>query len=144
MSHDIFDVVQRVSKQNESGAEGSVPGMKKVLSIRLTLMTPVKPMLVCTMCYCCLGNICISIWGFPQAEACKSIEMAMKKCPEGMFAELKYDGERVQIHVKGGEFQYFSRSLKSVTPHKVAHIKDYLPKACPHGNSMILDSEVRM
>ena len=44
---DSFDVVQRVSKQNESGAKGSVPGMKKVLSIRLTLMTPVKPMLVC-------------------------------------------------------------------------------------------------
>ena len=27
---------------------------------------------------------------------------------------------------------------------KVTHIKDYLPKACPHGDSMILDSEVLM
>ena len=25
---------------------------------------------------------------------------------------------------------------------QVAHIKDYLPKACPHGDSIILDSEV--
>ena len=25
---------------------------------------------------------------------------------------------------------------------QVAHIKDYLPKACPHGDSVILDSEV--
>ena len=24
------------------------------------------------------------------------------------------------------------------------HIKDYLPKACPHGDSMILDSEVSL
>ena len=75
-----------------------------------------------------------------------------------MFAEIKYDGERIQIHKKGDQFQYFSRSLKSVQAHKVrvytltfwshivslqvAHIKDYLPQACPHGDSMILDSEV--
>lgn len=25
---------------------------------------------------------------------------------------------------------------------QVAHIKDYLPQSCPHGDSMILDSEV--
>lgn len=39
-------------------------------------MTPVKPML---------------------AEACKSVEHAFKKCPNGMFSEIKYDGERVQV-----------------------------------------------
>ena len=27
---------------------------------------------------------------------------------------------------------------------QVAHIKDYLPQACPHGDSMILDCEVLM
>lgn len=54
-----------------------------------------------------------------QAEACKSVEMAMKKCPNGMLAEVKYDGERVQVHKKGNEFRYFSRSLKPVLPHKV-------------------------
>jgi DNA ligase-3 len=42
-------------------------------------MTPVKPML---------------------AEACKSVGMAMKKCPDGMYAEIKYDGERVQVNCK--------------------------------------------
>jgi len=36
-----------------------------------------------------------------------------------MYAEIKYDGERVQLHKKGNEFQYFSRSLKPVLPHKV-------------------------
>ncbi|CAJ0967635.1 unnamed protein product [Ranitomeya imitator] len=84
-------------------------------------MTPVQPML---------------------AEACKSIEYAMKKCPNGMYAEIKYDGERVQVHKNGDHFSYFSRSLKPVLPHKVAHFKDYIPKAFPGGNSMILDSEV--
>ena len=54
-----------------------------------------------------------------QAEACKSVEYAMKKCPNGMYSEIKYDGERVQVHKKGSEFRYFSRSLKPVLPHKV-------------------------
>lgn len=43
----------------------------------------------------------------------------MKKCPNGFYAEIKYDGERVQLHKKGDTFQYFSRSLKPVLPHKV-------------------------
>lgn len=40
-------------------------------------MTPIKPML---------------------AEACKSYAKAVSKCPSGMIVEIKYDGERVQIH----------------------------------------------
>ena len=36
-----------------------------------------------------------------------------------MYAEIKYDGERVQVHKNGDDFQYFSRSLKPVLPHKV-------------------------
>ena len=43
----------------------------------------------------------------------------MKKCPHGMYAEIKYDGERVQVHKLGEKFEYFSRSLKAVQPHKV-------------------------
>ncbi|XP_071369583.1 BRCA2-interacting transcriptional repressor EMSY-like [Centroberyx affinis] len=84
-------------------------------------MTPVQPML---------------------AEACKSIEYAMKKCPNGMYSEIKYDGERVQVHKNGDSFSYFSRSLKPVLPHKVAHFKEYIPQAFPGGHSMILDAEV--
>jgi len=36
-----------------------------------------------------------------------------------MYAEIKYDGERVQVHKQGDEFLYYSRSLKPVQPHKV-------------------------
>ncbi len=46
--------------------------------------------------------------------------MAMKKCPNGMYAEIKYDGERVQVHKQGGRFEFFSRSLKAVQAHKVS------------------------
>lgn len=55
-----------------------------------------------------------------QAEACKSVDMAMQKCPNGMLSEVKYDGERVQVHKMGSDFRYYSRSLKPVLPHKVS------------------------
>uniref|UniRef100_A0A096MKE9 DNA ligase n=1 Tax=Rattus norvegicus TaxID=10116 RepID=A0A096MKE9_RAT len=118
-SRNLQDVVERVL-HNEQEVEKD-PGRRRALSVQASLMTPVQPML---------------------AEACKSIEYAMKKCPNGMFSEIKYDGERVQVHKKGDHFSYFSRSLKPVLPHKVAHFKDYIPKAFPGGQSMILDSEV--
>lgn len=85
-----------------------------------------------------------------------------------MLAEVKYDGERVQVHKKGNEFRYFSRSLKPVLPHKVNIplrlsldflirkmytclfsfqvnlFKNYIPKAFPDGDDLILDSEILM
>ncbi|XP_014297382.1 DNA ligase 3 isoform X3 [Microplitis demolitor] len=79
-----------------------------------------------------------------EAEACTSVEMAMKKCPNGMLSEIKYDGERVQVHKQGSEFRYFSRSLKPVLPHKVNHFKEYIPKAFPDGDDLILDCEILM
>lgn len=39
-----------------------------------------------------------------------------------MYSEIKYDGERVQVHKNGDNFSYFSRSLKPVLPHKVSLI----------------------
>ncbi|XP_055982820.1 DNA ligase 3 [Sorex fumeus] len=116
-SRNLQDVVERVLRNQQENE----PGQRRVLSVQASLMTPVQPML---------------------AEACKSIEYAMKKCPNGMFSEIKYDGERVQVHKNGDHFSYFSRSLKPVLPHKVAHFKEYIPQAFPGGHSMILDSEV--
>ena len=57
-----------------------------------------------------------------QAEACRAVATAIKKCPNGMYAEIKYDGERVQVHKQGDKFEYFSRSLKPVQSHKV-HVR---------------------
>ncbi|KAM4620500.1 DNA ligase 3 [Polymixia lowei] len=118
-SRNLGDVIDRVLRNQQEASNGSGP--RKLLTIEASLMTPVQPML---------------------AEACKSIEYAMKKCPNGMYSEIKYDGERVQVHKDGDNFSYFSRSLKPVLPHKVAHFKEYIPQAFPGGNSMILDAEV--
>ncbi|CAH0583151.1 unnamed protein product [Chrysodeixis includens] len=120
-SRDINMVLERV--MSESNTVKHKDAIQKTLRAQLSLMTPVLPML---------------------AEACKSIEMAMKKCPNGMFSEIKYDGERVQVHKQGKTFKYFSRALKVVMPHKVSHFQDYLPQAFPKGNDMILDAEVLM
>ncbi|XP_049492578.1 DNA ligase 3 isoform X4 [Panthera uncia] len=100
-SRNLQDVVERVLR-NEQEVEKE-PGRRRALSVQASLMTPVQPML---------------------AEACKSIEQAMKKCPNGMFSEIKYDGERVQVHKNGDHFSYFSRSLKPVLPHKKAAFQD--------------------
>lgn len=97
----------------------------KSSSVKATInvMTPVLPML---------------------ANACKSVQQAIKACPNGMYSEIKYDGERVQVHKQGTEFKYFSRNLKPVLQHKIGHFKDYIPKAFPNANDLILDSEILM
>uniref|UniRef100_H2Z1K6 DNA ligase n=1 Tax=Ciona savignyi TaxID=51511 RepID=H2Z1K6_CIOSA len=112
-SRDLRDVLDRIKESKKSG--------NKKLEVRASLMTPVSPML---------------------AEACKSVEQAMKKCPYGMYSEIKYDGERVQLHMKGKDFHFYSRSLKPVSNHKIMHFEKYIPDAFPEGHSMILDSEV--
>ncbi|XP_042897129.1 DNA ligase 3 [Parasteatoda tepidariorum] len=90
-SRNLKDIINRSVKQN------SGTGSQKDLVIQSSLMTPVLPML---------------------AMACKSYEDVFKRCPNGFFVEIKYDGERVQLHKKGNEFSYFSRSLKPVMAHK--------------------------
>ncbi|XP_026832115.1 DNA ligase 3 isoform X1 [Drosophila erecta] len=84
-------------------------------------MTPISPML---------------------ASPCKSVEEAFKKSPTGLYSEIKYDGERVQIHKQGNEFKFFSRNLKPVVDHKIRALKEYIPQAFPGGGEMILDSEI--
>ncbi|XP_071565842.1 DNA ligase 3 [Temnothorax nylanderi] len=122
MFRDLEAVVRRFlpNLEDKPHASSSPLSRKKVA---ISLMTPVLPML---------------------AEACTSVEMAMRKCPNGMLSEVKYDGERVQVHKCGNDFRYFSRSLKPVLPHKVNLFKDYIVQAFPDGDDLILDSEVLM
>lgn len=120
-SRNLDMVLERVLP--ESANVKHKDSIHSAVKAQLQIMTPVLPML---------------------AEACKSVEMAMKKCPNGMFSEIKYDGERVQVHKKGHEFRYYSRSLKPVMPHKVSHFKEYLPQAFPEGEDLVLDAEVLM
>lgn len=122
-SRDIDACISRVMNTDSTDNKQSASPVKNSLQAKVLLMTPVLPML---------------------AEACKSVEMAMKKCPNGMYSEIKYDGERVQLHKEGTEFKYFSRALKPVMPHKINRFKDFIPKAFPHGKDLILDAEVLM
>ncbi|XP_063690820.1 DNA ligase 3-like [Bolinopsis microptera] len=115
MSHDLRDVVNRYGSAGSSVKSGDTSG------VGLQLMTPIRPML---------------------AEACRSIAQALGKCPEGMYSEIKYDGERVQLHKQGSQFQFYSRSLKPVMAHKVADLTESVPKAFPTGQDIILDCEV--
>lgn len=117
-SRDITKVLKQFLDKNN---RLSTSHKTKPINISINVMTPVLPML---------------------AEACKSVEQAMKKCPNGMYSEIKYDGERVQVHKHGTDFRYYSRSLKPVLPHKVSHFKKYIPEAFPYATDLILDSEV--
>ena len=56
-SHDLRDVVDRVlGRGGASGGDGATPTLKKGLSIRASLMTPVKPMLVGQFHLTCLNQ----------------------------------------------------------------------------------------
>jgi len=52
------------------------------------------------------GGLCsFSIW--QQGCGWLQIELLLKNRP--FFVEVKYDGERMQLHKRDGEFRYFSR-----------------------------------
>ena len=77
------------------------------------------------------------------AEPCKSVDFAFKRCPSGFYAEIKYDGERLQLHKDAkNNFKFFSRSLKPVVENKIQQLTEFIVKAFPRGESLILDGEI--
>jgi DNA ligase-1 len=69
-------------------------GREAIKSVRLQVFRPVRPML---------------------AEMCHDLEQLLKESEKPMSFEYKFDGARVQIHVKDGEVRIFSRRLSEVT-----------------------------
>ena len=74
-SNNLSDVVQRCLQKKQIKA-GVLPGMSKKLSIRASLMTPVKPMLVC-IDQCCVhqelqwkSNDLGTLWKNPSKLYC--------------------------------------------------------------------------
>ncbi|XP_065372225.1 DNA ligase 3 [Calliphora vicina] len=126
-TRDLAEVVKQFSFKNAKAGkkadiiQDKVVKGKKGKVVNVHVMTPISPML---------------------ANACNSVETAFKKSPSGLFSEIKYDGERVQIHKQGNEFKFFSRNLKPVMDHKVKRFKEFIPKAFPGAGDMILDSEI--
>lgn len=119
-SRDLKHILNQFGNK-AGGSAGAASSKSK--SSGLQVMTAISPML---------------------AEACKDFDKAIKKCPDGFYGEIKYDGERVQIHKKGDDFKFFSRNLKPVMDYKIANLKDYLPQAFPHAENLIVDSEILM
>ncbi|XP_030371704.1 DNA ligase 3 [Scaptodrosophila lebanonensis] len=126
-SRDLEAIVRQFGGQTKpsnlqsTATKGAAAKKGKALPSGIQVMTPISPML---------------------ANACKSVEEAFKKSPSGLYSEIKYDGERVQIHKQGSEFKFFSRNLKPVMDHKIKRLKEYIPKAFPSAGDMILDSEI--
>ncbi|AGY97701.1 CPXV188 protein [Cowpox virus] len=118
ISPNAYDVFRKSNNLKEIIENASKQNLD---SISISVMTPINPML---------------------AESCDSVNKAFKKFPSGMFAEVKYDGERVQVHKKNNEFAFFSRNMKPVLSHKVDYLKEYIPKAFKKATSIILDSEI--
>lgn len=76
------------------------------------------------------------------AEPCNSLELAINKFPNGLLAEIKYDGERIQIHKKGTYLQFFSRNLHPTNPQKVEPLQNAVLAAFQNVNDIIVDSEL--
>ncbi|XP_013101415.2 DNA ligase 3 [Stomoxys calcitrans] len=131
-TRDLAAVVKQFAFKKGTAASTTAPTLpatakgkgKKAAAVgNVQVMTPISPML---------------------ASPCNAVEDAFRKCPMGLFSEIKYDGERVQIHKQGNEFKFFSRNLKPVVEHKIRRFKEFIPKAFPGSGDMILDSEIIM
>ncbi|KAH8409758.1 hypothetical protein KR222_004896 [Zaprionus bogoriensis] len=120
-SRDLAAIVRNFAGKPKASASTAERKKTKAASSGIQVMTPISPML---------------------ANACKSVEEAFRKHPGGLYSEVKYDGERVQLHKQGAEFRFFSRNLKPVMDHKIRQLKEYIPRAFPGTDDMILDSEI--
>lgn len=121
-SRNLKEVVDKFAG-NVSNEKQNTKGSSKMGDLELKLMTPIMPML---------------------AAPCKDLDKVLTKCPRGMYSEIKYDGERVQIHKQGKDFNFYSRSLKPVMDHKIKSFKEFVPEAFPNVADLILDAEVIM
>lgn len=111
--YNIFPDIGRIAKVvAEKGFEG-------LEEISITLGIPVRPML---------------------AQRLRSAQEIMDKIGPRVFAEFKYDGERMQIHIwKDGTVKIFSRRLENIT-EPYPDVREYSAKAV-EGHEAILDGE---
>lgn len=122
-SRNLQEVVDKFKPSNKAGNAKTKAANKKGGDLEIKIMTPIMPML---------------------AAPCKDLDKVLAKCPQGMYSEIKYDGERVQIHKQGSDFNFYSRSLKPVMDHKIKACKEFVPQAFPNVHDLILDAEVIM
>ncbi|KAK8407571.1 hypothetical protein O3P69_002262 [Scylla paramamosain] len=56
--------------------------------------------------------------------------------PRATRNQIKYNGERVQVHKKGNRFIFFTRAIKSVAEHKVEDMKEYVVDTFPEAETI--------
>ncbi|CAL8079661.1 unnamed protein product [Calicophoron daubneyi] len=128
-SRDLKSVIRKALNQSDviSGDDcpkiGKKPALSRVLSVSIHLMTPIKPML---------------------AEPCRSAAQAIAKASSSgkLLAEVKYDGERLQVHKDGDKFSFYSRSLKPAAANKVSFVEPYVSQAFGNAKQLVLDCEM--
>lgn len=63
-----------------------------------------------------LNEIQISLFEFFKPMLCQMCDIQSINCNikklEYYYVEIKFDGERFQLHYQNGEFKYFSRFIK--------------------------------
>lgn len=111
--YNIFPDIGKIAKViAEKGLEG-------LEEITISLGTPVRPML---------------------AQRLRSAEEVMEKIGPRIYAEFKYDGERMQVHVwKDGKVKIFSRRLEDITD-PYPDVREYVSRAV-NGREVVLDCE---
>jgi len=119
-AHDSFQLNNNLKHVISSEFNPTKTNMNGIVT-KIKVMSAIKPML---------------------ARICKSVDDIFSKCQNKMYAEVKYDGERLQIHKNANSFCYFSRNLKHVDSHKTEYLDFYISKAFPYANQLILDGEL--
>ncbi|KPI86356.1 putative DNA ligase [Leptomonas seymouri] len=77
------------------------------------------------------------------AAPVRSITQALAKCPNGAFSEVKYDGERIQIHKRGSTLMFFARSLRPMRADKFSGLEHAILQAIT-ADDCVLDGEILM
>ncbi|APG58353.1 DNA ligase [BeAn 58058 virus] len=75
------------------------------------------------------------------ANVCKELDK-VKNINDGIFVELKYDGERVQIHKQNKKYKYFSRNSKPVSQDKVDGFDILFDDTFKNADNFIMDAEI--
>jgi DNA ligase-3 len=121
---DDEDELELGSKKRKKKLQSGNEPKKAKLIPKITLFQPIKPML---------------------ARASKSFDDSIARCPNGFYMELKYDGERIQIHYDRSKkkLSCFSRNLKPVMEYKVKEVEPYISQSIKQSvQKVILDGEI--
>ena len=96
----------------------------------------------------CIAQQCRLIYLFPvkpmSSEACKAYSKAFEKCKSQIiYVDVKYDGERVQIHYNATECKFYSIH-QNQSKNKIKDVQQDTTRACPNAETLILDSQTLM